>query len=70
VLGKPATAADALRMAFKAKKVSLGEQVQKSIGLKVFWYYRYLDYFKIIPSSLDDMIDGLIYIHLMSKRES
>ena len=56
-------------MAFKAKKVSLGEQVQKSIGLKVFWYYRYLDYFKNIPSSLDDMIDGLIYIHLMSKRE-
>ena len=57
-------------MAFGAKKVPLSERVQKSIGLKVFWYYRYLDYFKNIPSSLDDMIDGLIYIHLMSKRES
>ena len=56
-------------MAFKAKKVPLGEQVQKSIGLKVFWYYRYLDYFKTIPSSLDDMIDGLIYIHFVTERE-
>ena len=69
MLAKPATAADALRMAFKTKKVSLGEQVQKSIGLKVFWYYRYLDYFKTIPSSLDDMIDGLIYIHLTTRED-
>ena len=56
-------------MAFGVKKVSLGERVQKSIGIEVYWYYKYLDYFKNIPSSLDDMIDGLIYIHLTNHRE-
>jgi len=54
-------------MAFGAGKPSKAERIQKELGTYIFLYYRYLDYFKNIPSSLDDMIDGLIYIHLISR---
>ena len=54
-------------MAFGAGKPSKDERIQKELGTYIFLYYRYLDYFKNIPSSLDDMIDGLIYIHLISR---
>ena len=64
------TAADALRMAFSAGKPSKSERIHKELGTGVFLYYRYVDYFKNIPSSLDDMIDGLIYIHFVTERES
>lgn len=63
---KPGTAAEALKLAFGAGKPSKSERVRNTIGRFKFLYYRYVDYFKNIPSSLDDMIDGLIYIHLMS----
>ena len=69
-MSKPTTAAEALKMAFRAGKPSKAERISKELGQKIFLYYRYLDYFKNIPSSLDDMIDGLIYIHLMNLRES
>ena len=57
-------------MAFGAGKPSKAERVQKELGMYVFLYYRYVDYFKNTPSNLDDMIDGLIYIHLMNQRDS
>lgn len=57
-------------MAFGAGKPSKAERIHKELGTYVFLYYKYLDYFKNIPSSLDDMIDGLIYIHLINQRES
>lgn len=56
-------------MAFGAGKPSKAERVQKELGTYIFLYYRYVDYFKTHPSSLDDMIDGLIYIHLTVERE-
>ena len=56
-------------MAFGAGKPSKAERVHKELGTGVFLYYRYVDYFKTHPSNLDDMIDGLIYIHLMTQRE-
>jgi hypothetical protein len=56
-------------MAFSASKPSKVERVHKELGTGVFLYYRYVDYFKNIPSSLDDMIDGLIYIHFVTERE-
>ena len=63
------TAADALKMALSAGKPSKAERIRKELGTGVFLYYRYVDYFKNIPSSLDDMIDGLIYIHFVTERE-
>lgn len=56
-------------MAFGAGKPSKAERVQKELGTYIFLYYRYVDYFKTHPSNLDDMIDGLIYIHLTVERE-
>lgn len=69
-LTKPSTAAEALKLAFGAGKPSKAERVRETLGTYIFLYYRYLDHFKSIPSSLDDMIDGLIYIHLINYRES
>lgn len=66
-LSKPGTAAEALKLAFSTGKPSKAEQVHKALGTYVFLYYRYLDYFKTIPSSVDDMVDGLIYIHLTTR---
>ena len=66
---KPSSVADALRMAFGAGKPSKRERIRQTLGNAKFLYYRYIDFFKNIPSSLDDMIDGLIYIHLTSDRE-
>jgi hypothetical protein len=60
---------EALRLAFGAGKPSKAELVQKHLGTYVFLYYRYKDYFKSAPSSLDDLIDGLIYIHLISRED-
>lgn len=57
-------------MAFGMGKPSKAERISKELGQKLFLYYRYVDYFKTHPSSLDDMIDGLIYIHLINLRES
>lgn len=57
-------------MALSAGKPSKAERVRKELGTYLFFYYRYVDYFKNIPSSLDDMIDGLIYIHFVTERES
>ena len=56
-------------MAFGAGKPSKAERVHKELGTYLFLYYKYVDYFKNIPSNLDDLIDGLIYIHLMTQRE-
>ena len=56
-------------MAFSAGKLSKAERIQKLLGQYIFLYYRYVDYFKTHPSNLDDMIDGLIYIHLINQRE-
>ena len=56
-------------MAFAANKPSKAEQVIKNLGYYLFLYYKYKDYFKSAPSSLDDMIDGLIYIHLMTRED-
>ena len=57
-------------MAFSAGKPSKSERVHNELGTMIFLYYRYVDYFKNIPSNLDDMIDGLIYIHFVTERES
>jgi hypothetical protein len=67
VLTKPGTAAEALKLAFGTGKPSKAELVQKHLGGPVFLYYKYLDFFKSVPSSLDDMIDGLIYINLTTR---
>ena len=69
-LVKPETAADALKMAFSAGKPSKAERIHKELGTYVFLYYRYVDYFNTHPSNLDDMVDGLIYIHFVTERES
>jgi hypothetical protein len=58
---------EALKLAFRAGKPSKAEQIHKSLGTYLFWYYRYLDYYKNIPSSVDDLVDGLIYIHLTTR---
>ena len=68
-LSKPTTVAEALRLAFGAGKPSRAEQIVKNLGYYLFMYYKYKDYFKSAPSSLDDMIDGLIYINLISRED-
>lgn len=67
-LTKPGSAAEALKFAFRAGKPSRAERITDTIGQGKFLYYRYVDYFKNIPSSLDDMIDGLIYIYLLTRK--
>lgn len=56
-------------MAFSVAKPSKAEQIVKNLGYYLFMYYKYKDYFKSAPSSLDDMIDGLIYINLISRED-
>jgi len=33
----------------------------------LYLYYKYLDFFKMRPSSIEDMVDGLIYMDIMQK---
>lgn len=56
-------------MAFGIGKPSYAERVQKTLGNLRFLYYKYIEYFKKTPFDLDDMIDGLIYIHLQSQKD-
>lgn len=38
------------------------EIVRKSTGMYLFFYYQYVDRFKLKPISLDDLVQGLLYI--------
>ena len=69
MIHKPDSVAEAIRIAFGANKPSKVERIHKELGTYVFLYYRYVDYFKNIPSNLDDLIDGLIYIHLTGRED-
>ena len=36
--------------------------IQKTVGSLLYVYYMYVDRFHTLPTDLDDMIDGILYI--------
>lgn len=36
--------------------------IQKTVGSLLYVYYMYVDRFHVIPTDLDDMIDGILFI--------
>lgn len=36
--------------------------IQKTVGSLLYVYYMYVDRFHTVPTDLDDMIDGILYI--------
>ena len=43
------------------------EIIRKSTGVYLFFYYQYVDRYKLKPVSLDDLVNGLLYIQADAK---
>lgn len=51
-----------------SKKKTFGEKVDEQLGKLLFLYYRYLNNFHRVPIDFDDMIDGTIYLSLITEQ--
>lgn len=45
-----------------SKSTQAGEIIQNTTGYYVHCYYKYLDEYKLRPLTIDEMVNGLLYL--------